>query len=65
MAIPFADILQDGDFPVRCEGVYTHFNDIAFYAPSVYALKGLTVTLKLAMLQFLGACQLTCIIKAV
>jgi hypothetical protein len=34
MAIPFADILQDGDLPVRSLGVYTHFNDIVFYAPS-------------------------------
>jgi hypothetical protein len=35
MAIPFADILQTGaDFPVRCVGVYTHFNDIVFYTPS-------------------------------
>jgi hypothetical protein len=42
MAIPFADSLQDGDFPVRSVGVYTYFNDIVFYAPrSVYALKGI------------------------
>jgi hypothetical protein len=34
MAIPFADILQDGDFPVRSVGAYTHFNDIVVYAPS-------------------------------
>jgi hypothetical protein len=38
MAIPFADILQDGDFPVHSVGVYTNFNDIVF---CVYALKGL------------------------
>jgi hypothetical protein len=34
MAIPFTDILQDGDLPVRSVGVYTHFNDIVFYALS-------------------------------
>jgi hypothetical protein len=34
MAIPFTDILQDGDLPVRSVGVDTHFNDIIFYAPS-------------------------------
>jgi hypothetical protein len=34
MAIPFADILQDGNLPVRSVGVYMHFNDIVFYAPS-------------------------------
>jgi hypothetical protein len=34
MAMPFADILQDRDLPVRSVGVYTHFNDIVFYAPS-------------------------------
>jgi hypothetical protein len=34
MAIPFADILQDRDFPVRSVGVYTHFSDIVFYTPS-------------------------------
>jgi hypothetical protein len=34
MAIPFADISQDGDLPVRSLGLYTHFNDIVFYAPS-------------------------------
>jgi hypothetical protein len=39
MALPFADVLQDGDFPVCSVGVYTHFNDIVFYAPSS-ALKG-------------------------
>jgi hypothetical protein len=38
MAIPFTDILQDGDLPVRFLGVYTHFSDIV----SVYALKGLS-----------------------
>jgi hypothetical protein len=40
MAIPFANIIQDGNFPVmtvRCVGVYAHFNDIVFYAPSFYA----------------------------
>jgi hypothetical protein len=34
MAIPFADILQDEDLPVSSVGVYMHFNDIIFYAPS-------------------------------
>jgi hypothetical protein len=34
MAIPFADILQDGDLPVCSLGAYMHFNDIVFYAPS-------------------------------
>jgi hypothetical protein len=34
MAIPFADILQDRDFRVRSVGVYTHLNNIVFYAPS-------------------------------
>jgi hypothetical protein len=34
MAILFADILQDGDLPVRSVGVYIHFNHIVFYAPS-------------------------------
>jgi hypothetical protein len=34
MAIPFADILQDWDLPAHSLGVYTHFNDIVFYAPS-------------------------------
>jgi hypothetical protein len=33
MAIPFTDILQDGDLPVRSLGVYTHFSDIVVYAP--------------------------------
>jgi hypothetical protein len=41
MAIPFADILQDRDLPVHSVGVNMHFNDIVFYALSVYALKGL------------------------
>jgi hypothetical protein len=36
MAIPFADILQDWDLPVRSVGMYMHFDDI------VYALKGLS-----------------------
>jgi hypothetical protein len=34
MVILFADILQDWYLPVRSVGVYTHFNDIVFYAPS-------------------------------
>jgi hypothetical protein len=34
MGLPLADILQDRDFPVLSVGVYTHFNDIVFYAPS-------------------------------
>jgi hypothetical protein len=50
MAIPFADILQDGDLPpVSSLGVYAHFNNIVFYAPltrSVYALKGLIWQIK-------------------
>jgi hypothetical protein len=30
----FAHILQDRNLPVRSLGIYTHFNDIVFYAPS-------------------------------
>jgi hypothetical protein len=30
--MPFADILQDRDLPVRSVGVYMHFKDIIFYA---------------------------------
>jgi hypothetical protein len=33
MAIPFANILQDRDFPIRSIDVYWHFNDIFFYTP--------------------------------
>jgi hypothetical protein len=46
MAIPFADILEDGDFPIRYVGVYKHFNNIVFsmLQGSVYALKGLRLT---------------------
>jgi hypothetical protein len=40
MAIPFADILQDGDLPVR---VYTRI-----LTTSVYALKGLNTILKVS-----------------
>jgi hypothetical protein len=42
MAIQFADILQDGDFPVRSVGVYTHFDNIVFYAERVKGLQPLT-----------------------
>jgi hypothetical protein len=45
MAMPFADILQDGDLPVRSIGVYTHFNNIVFYAPR-YTLKGLMLSVQ-------------------
>jgi hypothetical protein len=34
MAIPFADILQDQDLPVRSVGMYTHINNIIIYDPS-------------------------------